>query len=57
MDNINPDANLVMYMLSLTKEQRMKEYKIAKKIIKEAKENDEKKKKELVNKSYFSFIW
>ena len=54
MDNINPDANLVMYMLSLTKEQRMKEYKIAKKIIKEAEENY--KKKQLVNKSYFSFI-
>ena len=36
---------------------QLKEYKIAKKIIKETEENDEKKKKELVNNSYFSFIW
>lgn len=56
----NPDMNLVYHLYSLSKEERMNEFRIAKKVIENIRKSDEEKNK--INKiekwcDPFSWWW
>ena len=55
----NPDMNLVYHLYSLSKEERMNEFRIAKKVIENIRKSDEEKKKlqNKITKCCDPFLW
>tara|TARA_Y100001968_G_C19309028_1_gene693149 strand:+ start:629 stop:814 length:186 start_codon:yes stop_codon:yes gene_type:complete len=56
----NPDINLVYHLYSLSKEERTKEFIIAKKVIEYIKKSDKEKLQNKINekeKWYYPYLW